>query len=533
MRRSLAFALSLVGLFDSLYLLWVYASPSRPMVCLGGGCDAVRASRYSHLWGYPTPLYGVAQYVVLALLIFAEPLLATVPAQSVRRVIAALAGAGFLTAAGLTAIEAFVLHAWCAWCVAQAIAITLVFVLSLTLLRSESRGDSVGLSTIRRHSIVLLVAAVVGVPGFAALTWRKPPEAPLPPLTVTAERLIRPDSHTTGNPDSSVVLVEFGDLQCPACAAANPEIRQLRQRFGDRVRFVFRQFPLERLHAHALRAAEASECAGQQGKFWEAVDRLYQANGDLKDSSLERYAAELGLDVPEFRACLAGDAALARVRQDTQDGLALGVRATPTFFLGQRRIEGALPLTQFEDLLSLEIATAASTAKSAPQTAERDKARDRKNAPAKPAASPSSPQLSFGAPGSTAAAGFLNVQGSSTDCSEQAPTGPDPRLIRTAEAQKLFRTGSLFVDVRSPVDFQKRRISGAVNLPLPEVGQRAGELPHDRTIVLYEGGTASGSDVCAASRAAGRVLLSHGYPKVLVYRDGLAGWQKESLPVQP
>ena len=104
-------------------------------------------------------------------------------------------------------------------------------------------------------------------------------------------------------------------------------------------------------------------------------------------------------------------------------------------------------------------------------------------------------------------------------------------MIHTAEAEKLFHSGAVFVDVRSSDDFRASRIQGAINIPLLEAQRRSTELPRDKTIVLYEGGSGGGKDVCAASRAVGRVLLSRGYNKVVIYQDGLAGWQKQSLPM--
>ena len=102
-------------------------------------------------------------------------------------------------------------------------------------------------------------------------------------------------------------------------------------------------------------------------------------------------------------------------------------------------------------------------------------------------------------------------------------------MIHSAEAEKLFREGALFVDVRSPDDFQKSHIERAVNIPLLEAQRRATELPRDRTVVLYESG--GSADACAASRSFGRILFSHGYHKVVVDQDGLTGWQKQSLPL--
>src|SRR5208282_1134231 len=96
MRKHLLLALSLLGLFDALYLLWVYTSPSRPMVCLGSGCDAVRASSYAHLFGLPLPAFGVANYAVLALLILAEDLFSAPLGRMLQYAVMGLSGFGFV-----------------------------------------------------------------------------------------------------------------------------------------------------------------------------------------------------------------------------------------------------------------------------------------------------------------------------------------------------------------------------------------------------------------------------------------------------
>ncbi len=519
MRKTIAFALALVGLFISIYLLWVYASPGHPMVCLGGGCDEVRASRFAHVLGIPTPVFGVVFYALLALLMFAEA-----AGRSLHRVILFLAALGFVVAAVLTGIEAFVVHAWCAWCVGQAIAVTLVLILYATSgpadLRPQPRMAS-------RYWTVLMVAIMAGSVAFYLLARaeQKLVEAPPPPPPeAIAARLIRPDSHVTGNPQSTVTFVEFGDLQCPACAASYPTVKALRNQYGDRVKFVFREFPLEQIHPFALHSAEAAECAAQQGKFWEMVDRLYDAKGDLADASLERYAGELGLDQAKFHGCFLSQATLAQIRQDQQDGLALGVRPTPTFFVGKRRVEGALTEYQFASML-LDDLQAAGMLKSdsapAPATSAapaQEKSADKKaGAPAGGAA--------LNVSGGTSSGGFFNVQGASTNCDPDAPKGPEPPLIHFADAQKRFDAGAVFVDVRSADDFSKGHIKTAKDLPLLEVERRASELPKDKPIVVYEAGTAAAGDVCAAAKSAARVLISRGY-RAVVYQDGLKDWEK-------
>lgn len=520
MRRTLAFALALLGLFDSLYLLWVYTSPSIPMVCLGGGCDTVRASHYSHILGVPVPVYGVVFYLVLAAMLF----FAT---RATRPVLLSVAGVGVAVSAVLTGLEAFVIHAWCLWCVIQALAVTLIFLLLLP--RDSDPGPQ------RPKRIVLIAAILLGIPAFVLLSRAEQQQArnaaPPPQAAEIAQRLIRPDSHATGNLQSSVTFVEFGDLQCPACAATNPTILQLRQRFGDRVRFVFRNFPLESIHSFALGAAQAAECAGQQNRFWEMVDRLYTANGALDNASLQRYAAELSLDTPRFRDCLASGMTLPAIRRDQEDGIALGVRATPTFFVGNRRIEGPMEFAQFAAMLNEDLraqsspAPASAPAQAPPLPATKPAAGSNPPAPSSTAAIALNPGGSSG--------GFLNIQGSSTDCTTDAPKGPEPPVVHTDEAHRLFQDKAVFVDVRIATEFAQQHIAGAIDIPLIEVQRRAKELPAGRTIVTYESGAASSGDVCAAARSAARALLSAGLKKVVVYQDGLAAWKKSSLPTEP
>ncbi|MGI9103007.1 MAG: thioredoxin domain-containing protein [Terriglobales bacterium] len=533
MRKTAAFALTLLGLFDSLYLLWAYTSSSIPMLCLGSGCDVVRASRYAHIFGVPTPAYGIAMYSVLAALIFAEPLVSASQSSWLRRATAAIAGVGLAGSLVLSGIEQFVIHAWCAWCVVQAVAVTIIFVLALASLGSSYADRRAGRVAASQYVTVLLVALAVGSPAFYLLqrhAAKAVESAAAAPLTNSqSAQLVRPESHVTGNPEAAVTLVEFGDIQCPACVATAPTIVKLRQLYADRVRFVFREFPLPQLHMYAEGAAEAAECAGQQGKFWPALDRFYKANGNLGDADLERYASELGVDMEKFRACVTSHATRPQIERDREDGSALGVRGTPTFFLGNRRIVGPMELSRFEQLLNEDLASAGTPAK---VTASGGQAPpSSKPVTATPAAAAKKPKS-----GSASTAGsspFLEFKASSIDCSEIAPGGPEPKLIHTAEAEKLAQSGALFVDVRSADDFRAGHITGAINIPMIESERRVSELPKDLDIVLYESGNGGAADTCAASRAVGRVLLSRGFKNVVVYQDGLAGWRKQGLRTEP
>ena len=150
--------------------------------------------------------------------------------------------------------------------------------------------------------------------------------------------------HAQGPEVAAVTLVEYGDYECPHCGRAYPIVKRVQQRLGDRLRFVFRNFPLTGLHPHAQRAAEAAEAAAAQGRFWEMHDCLYEHQEALDDDSLERYALSLGLDLARFSRELDGQAHAPRVREDFMSGVRSGVNGTPTFYLNGMRYDGAWDL---------------------------------------------------------------------------------------------------------------------------------------------------------------------------------------------
>jgi len=147
--------------------------------------------------------------------------------------------------------------------------------------------------------------------------------------------------HIQGPADAPVTLVEYGDYECPYCGRAYPIVKEVQAQLGDRLRFVFRNFPLTQLHPHAEHAAEAAESADAQGKFWEMHDTLYEHQRALDDTHLLQYAEALGLDREAFRADMTRHARAERVREDFLSGVRSGVNGTPTFFINGVRHDGA------------------------------------------------------------------------------------------------------------------------------------------------------------------------------------------------
>lgn len=157
-----------------------------------------------------------------------------------------------------------------------------------------------------------------------------------------------------GPGSAPVTLVEFSDFQCPACAMLRPTIHQVAAKYGDKVRVVFRQFPLN-IHPQAPKAAEASLCANEQGKFWELHDAMFGNQQALGVDQLKASAASLGLDGEAFNACLDSGKYTAAVAADLNAGLAAGVNSTPTTFVNGRMVKGAADLAQISEVIDDEL----------------------------------------------------------------------------------------------------------------------------------------------------------------------------------
>jgi len=152
------------------------------------------------------------------------------------------------------------------------------------------------------------------------------------------ELTIPPSSadHAIGPADAPVTVVEYGDFECPNCKQAAPAIKLLLSRFAGRIQFVYRHFPLEEVHPHALHAAEAAEGAAAQGKFWPMHDLLFDNQAHLKLHQLRSYGERLQLDLARYAAELDDHVYLQRIREHMHSGDESGVRSTPTFFVDGR-----------------------------------------------------------------------------------------------------------------------------------------------------------------------------------------------------
>lgn len=167
---------------------------------------------------------------------------------------------------------------------------------------------------------------------------------------------IQDDDHIRGAADAPVTLIEYSDFECPFCGRFVPTVEQVLDEYDGQVKVVYRHFPLNSIHPQAEPAAEAAECAGEQGQFWEFHDALFENQNQLGPDYYTQLAGELGLNTSSFQDCLDSDRMMQKVRQDLQEGQAAGVTGTPgSFIIGPngetQMIKGAQPFSQVKTLI--------------------------------------------------------------------------------------------------------------------------------------------------------------------------------------
>jgi protein-disulfide isomerase len=161
-------------------------------------------------------------------------------------------------------------------------------------------------------------------------------------------------SPAKGGANALVEVIEFADFQCPFCLAASPTVKRVLDTYGDRIRFVYRNYPLPN-HPQARPAAEAAQCANEQGKFWPYHDRLFAEAGKLSDADLKKAAADLGMDAARFNTCVDEHRYKEVVEADQQAGNDAGVNGTPAFFVNGRLLSGAQPFEAFKKVIDEEL----------------------------------------------------------------------------------------------------------------------------------------------------------------------------------
>ena len=159
-----------------------------------------------------------------------------------------------------------------------------------------------------------------------------------------------------GPAKAPVTIVEFSDFHCPFCRRILPTLAQLESRYGEKIKLVFRDFPIENLHPGAAKAHEAARCASEQGKFWPYHDKLFASPPKSSPEILKGLAKEVGLDMSAFETCFDAGKYQAAVKKDIEEGQRVGVTGTPAFFINGRLVSGAQPLDAFARVIDDELA---------------------------------------------------------------------------------------------------------------------------------------------------------------------------------
>ncbi len=189
-------------------------------------------------------------------------------------------------------------------------------------------------------------------------TEQEQPSQPSQPTETPRTEVSADDDAFKGSADAPVTIIEFSDFQCSFCARFfSQTLPQLQTNYIDtgKVKFVFRDFPLG-FHAEAQKAAEAAECAGDQGKFWEMHDKLFENYASLNVANMKQWASDLGLDTATFNDCLDSGKYESEVKSDMQDGQNAGISGTPSFFINGIKVVGAQPYSTFQQIIEAELA---------------------------------------------------------------------------------------------------------------------------------------------------------------------------------
>jgi protein-disulfide isomerase/uncharacterized membrane protein len=336
-------------------------------------CDAVLASRYASLAGVSVAAWAIVYYLALLGIVIG---IARVERAQLRETLGAVtlvsAAWGLLFSLYMATIAFAVLHTVCLMCSALYLVNIGMFLAAWRLragLRVLGRRQAAERSGKYRWvlagSVVAAVALIV-IGSWEALGRGGRPLDPDFHRWFLAQPVMQvpldDSSNSRGSTTAAVTIVEFSDFECGHCAAFHARLQEVLRRTAGNVRVVFRHFPLDsscnpkvnsRFHPEACLAAVASECAAEQGKFWEYHNLLFDNQQRLGRESLIAYAKRVALDMDRFSTCLGSEQARARVERDARIGAELGVESTPTVFINGRTIKGALERDQLIDALAL------------------------------------------------------------------------------------------------------------------------------------------------------------------------------------
>lgn len=330
-------------------------------------CDAVANSKYSELFGIPLGAYGLSFFLAIFFLSMIE--MKSKPKNDTNfQALLSLSFIGAAVSLVLGGISSFVVGAICLTCIG-------IYILSAVLLGNSIILMRSGALRFSPASAVNGLTTAAIVTGITLLTYgqiaptsdptQHPNHVSNSPHNLDSDAAPTLSSKTfdvpvnlsaysgfgedfrIGSDQARVTIVEFADMQCPACATVSATLRQIAQRYGNRVNIVFKNYPLDQacnsginrtLHEHACSLAAMARCAGQKGKFWEYHDFVFANQNGVEEGSAEAWAKRLGLSDEEITACKSNKAIIAKIRDDIKLGNEVGVQGTPSIYINGKKL---------------------------------------------------------------------------------------------------------------------------------------------------------------------------------------------------
>lgn len=358
--------LAVIGLGIAAYLAMLHSQAgaggtfNSPLCTISStiNCNAVLGSVYARLFGVPIATWAALTYVAILVVSF----------LSATSALIFLCSWAFVFSLYMTGLSLFTLKAGCFFCMSLYAVNIGLFIGALALARQERSLGSRQL----RYALAACVVLALGFGWAQAKLADHISPAPNPSdkgFVETYDKLRQVtlnigERNTKGSAQAAVTISEFVDFRCPACARAYAVGKQLIEKYPNDVRVVFHSYPLDnecnsslprQVHAASCLASYAAECASEQGKFWEFADRLFSdQQREFSRPDLEVHANAVGLDIPSFNTCMNSGQTKGIVRKDLEEGIRVGVNATPTLVINGRVVEGLPTPEQFDTIVAIE-----------------------------------------------------------------------------------------------------------------------------------------------------------------------------------
>lgn len=375
-RFYLLMALSLIGIGFSVYLSQHFYEvrtgtggfKSFCNISSKMNCDAVAASSYSELFlGIPLSAFGTGW--LLAIFAVCMMGMATAWRRVAARALIAMTGFGVLTSLYYFYIMFGVLGTYCLFCLLLDGINFALFGVALTLLPDAkepgptSAEEMSGWKTIIGTALATLFVAVIATKGMDQTNFKSSDVEMMAQQTLSQPQLpvnINDNNPTLGLKTAPITIVEFSDFQCPHCRLAAMQLNTILNRYPNKVRVVFRNFPLDQscnshmprpMHEYACEAARVAYCANQQGKFKEVFESIYENQTKLAPGKSAELAKEEGVDPQKLEACVKSPETQLAIQTDIEEGTRLGIEATPTFFVNGHKLEGGVPIPVWDKVI--------------------------------------------------------------------------------------------------------------------------------------------------------------------------------------